>query len=316
MGAESLSLAVVIPAYKARNEIEDVIRRIPKNVPHIIVVDDCCPEHTGQHVSKRFAGDKRVEVLTNSANRGVGGATKVGFRRALELKVHTVVKIDADGQMDPALIPDLIRPLLEGEADYSKGNRFTRVSDLKSMPKVRVFGNAGLSFLTKASSGYWSVSDPTNGFVAISKSALESLELEKISERYFFESDMLFRLGLQGSVVSEVRMAAHYGAEKSSLSPLKSFFEFSWKHNLNFFKRIMYRHFLREWTLVTFQLPASLVLLVFGGTLGVSTYLEASERGVPMTAGQITTASLLTIVGFQLFLSAVSHDVLSEPKRK
>lgn len=316
MGAESLSLAVVIPAYKARNEIEDVIRRIPKNVPHIIVVDDCCPEQTGQFVADRFAGDKRVEVITNSVNRGVGGATKVGFSRALELKVDTVVKIDADGQMDPALIPDLIRPLVEGDADYCKGNRFTRVSDLKSMPRVRVLGNAGLSFLTKASSGYWSVSDPTNGFVAISKSALESLELEKISERYFFESDMLFRLGLQGSVVSEVRMAAHYGAEKSSLSPLKSFFEFSWKHNVNFLKRIMYRHFLREWTLVTFQLPASLVLLVFGGTLGVSTYLEASARGVPMTAGQITTASLLTIVGFQLFLSAVSHDVLSEPKRK
>lgn len=309
-------MAVVIPAYKARNEIQEVIRRIPKNVSHIIVVDDCCPDHTGRHVSKIFSGDKRLEVITNAVNRGVGGATKVGFIRALELKVEIVVKIDADGQMDPALIPDLIGPIVKGEADYSKGNRFTRVSDLKSMPKVRVLGNAGLSFLTKASSGYWSVSDPTNGFVAISRSALESLELEKISERYFFESDMLFRLGLQGSVVSEVRMAAHYGNEKSNLSPFKSFFEFSWKHSVNFSKRIMYRHFLREWTLVTFQLPASLALLIFGGTLGVSTYLEASARGVPMTAGQITTASLLTIVGFQLLLSAVSHDVLSEPKRK
>lgn len=316
MGAKSLSLAVVIPAYKARNAIEDVIRRIPATVAHVIVVDDACPEKTGLVVSESFAADGRVEVITNAVNRGVGGATKVGYMRALELGVNLVVKIDADGQMDPSIIPELIRPILSGEADYSKGNRFTRVSDLKSMPKVRVLGNAGLSFLTKASTGYWSVSDPTNGFVAISKSALESLELEKISDRYFFESDMLFRLGLQGSVVSEVRMAAHYADEKSNLSPVRSFFEFSWKHNINFFKRIMYRHFLREWTLVTFQLPASLVLLAFGGTLGVTTYLEAAARGVAVTAGQITTASLLTIVGFQLFLSAVSHDVLSEPRRK
>lgn len=316
MNADALKLAVVIPAYRARKEISEVIRAIPPIVSHILVVDDSCPDKTGAHVLESFKTETRLEVLFTETNSGVGGATKLGFTRALGLGAEIIVKLDADGQMDPTIIPDLIQPIVTGASDYSKGNRFTRVSDLRAMPKIRVVGNAGLSFLTKASSGYWSVSDPTNGYIAISRSALESLELEKISDRYFFESDMLFRLGLQGAVVSEVRMAAKYGDERSSLSPLKSLFEFSWKHSLNFVKRILYRHFLREWTMVTFQLPASIGLLTFGISLGLSTYLDASARGVAVTAGQITTASLLTIVGFQLFLSAVSHDVLSEPKRK
>lgn len=315
MNIDTARVAVVIPTYKARSTIAGVISKIPEFVNSVIVVDDCCPQRSGDLVLETCTDD-RVEVIRNDHNLGVGGATKVGFKHALSLAAEFVVKLDADGQMDPELISDLIRPLAEGSSDFAKGNRFSRVSDLRTMPMIRLIGNAGLSFLSKASSGYWSVSDPTNGFIAISRSALESLELEKLSDRYFFESDLLFRLGLQGAVISELRMQAFYGGEESNLSPLKSFFEFSWKHNVNFLKRLFYRHFLREWTMVTFQLPTSLVLLALGGVLGLSTYADASSNGMPVTAGQITTASLLIILGFQLLLSAISHDVMSEPKRK
>jgi len=180
-----VKVAVVIPAYKVVDHLKDVILSIPDDIHHIIVVDDNCPYSSGKEAEK--LNRKNIIVIYHEQNQGVGGSVITGYKKALELGSEIVVKMDGDGQMDPKYIKNLILPLIQNEADYAKGNRFRNFKSLKAMPKIRLFGNSGLSFFIKASSGYWNIMDPTNGYTAIHKRALEKLNLEKISKRFYFE---------------------------------------------------------------------------------------------------------------------------------
>ena len=181
----SANIAVVIPCYRVKNHILGVIARIGPEVQKIYVVDDCCPEQSGHHV-KLECQDPRVEVLFHGRNCGVGGAMITGYRKAVEAGATVVVKIDGDGQMDPELLPRFVTPILKGEADYTKGNRFYNIEDLHAMPPVRFLGNSVLSLFSKLSTGYWLLFDPTNGYTAIHTAVLRALPIDKIDKRYFF----------------------------------------------------------------------------------------------------------------------------------
>jgi len=158
------------------------------------------PDASGKFV-KEHCHDLRVHVIYHESNLGVGGAVMTGYRAALKDGADIIVKIDGDGQMDASLISNFIEPILAGEADYTKGNRFFNLEEIRSMPGLRLFGNAVLSFMTKLSSGYWDLFDPTNGYTAIHVDVARHLPFNKISSRYFFETDMLFRLNTLRSVV-------------------------------------------------------------------------------------------------------------------
>jgi len=212
-----MTIAVVIPAYRVTRHILAVIEAMPTVVDHVFVIDDACPDRSGELV-KKDCHDPRVEVLTHAHNQGVGGAVMTGYAAAIERGAHIIVKVDGDGQMDPALIPAFVLPILAGQADYTKGNRFFNLEEVRAMPAIRLFGNAVLSFVSKLSSGYWNVFDPTNGYTAIHADVAALLPLNKISRRYFFESDMLFRLNTIRAVVVDVPMAAKYADEVSHLS--------------------------------------------------------------------------------------------------
>ena len=155
-------IAVVIPCYRVTKHVLEVIAKIGAEVSAIFAVDDCCPDASGDFITEN-CNDARVVVLRNPENMGVGGATLTGYRAAIEAGADVIVKIDGDGQMDPSLIPAFIAPIIEGEADYTKGNRFFDLEEIRAMPKTRLLGNAVLSFATKLSSGYWNLFDPTNG---------------------------------------------------------------------------------------------------------------------------------------------------------
>lgn len=308
-----MKIAVVIPCYEVKSHIIGVISGIGKEVSGIYVVDDACPESTGKFVLGQIK-DKRVEVIVHNENQGVGGAVITGYRAALADGYDVIVKVDGDGQMFGSDIPMLVRPILLGDADYTKGNRFDSLDILYHMPKFRILGNAVLSLWSKLSSGYWTVTDPTNGFTAIHRTALERMALEKLSKRYFFESDMLFRLNLAGAVVEDVSLPARYGTEKSNLKIRRVLLEFPLKHMRNQLKRVLYRYYLREWSIASFELPLSLGLVGFGATFGLLTFASASSVGRALTAGQVTISALAIILGFQLFLSFLSYDIQSEPK--
>jgi len=307
-------IAVVIPSYRVRGHVLDVIARIGPEVAAIYVVDDACPEGSGELV-RRDVHDPRVTVLTHTTNQGVGGATLTGMRRAAQDGATVVVKIDGDGQMDPALLPRIVRPILEGEADYAKGNRFHDLDRLREMPMVRLIGNAALSFFSKLSSGYWNVFDPTNGYVAIHGDVLMELSHDKIARRYFFESDMLFRLNLARAVVVDVPMAARYRDETSHLKIGEEIPRFLAAHLRNFLKRLFYSYVLRDVSIASIYLLLALLLLPTGVLLGIAGWSWNAAQGVPATAGTVMLAGLPVILGVQFLVAFLAYDTGAVPRR-
>ena len=309
-----LKTAVVIPCYRVKKKILSVLERIVPEVTRIYVVDDCCPENTGDFVSTQCS-DPRVVVLKHSENQGVGGAMVTGYKKALEDGFDIVVKLDGDGQMDPLLIPKFIKPIVDCKADYTKGSRFYSLEDLGGMPKMRLLGNSLLSFVNKASSGYWNIMDPTNGYTAIHKVALERLPLRKLSRRYFFESDILFRLGTVRAVVCDIPMNAIYDDEESSLSIRKVALEFPPLYLKSFVKRLFYSYFLRDFNGASLELVVGTILLVFGSSWGAYHWFLSIVNNIAATTGTVMIGALTVILGAQLLLSSITFDMSNMPTR-
>jgi glycosyltransferase involved in cell wall biosynthesis len=302
-------VAVVIPAFKVKKQILSVIRTIGDEVHTVYVVDDKCPEETGRFV-EREADDSRVRVIYHAANRGVGGAVITGIEAALRDQMQIVVKVDGDGQMDPLLIPQFLQPIIEGTADFAKGNRFFDPDSVRTMPAARLFGNAMLSFLTKLSSGYWNLFDPTNGFIAWDCRLLAMLPLNKIAARYFFESDLLFRISLFRAKGVDIPMIAVYGAEKSNLDETEVIIPFLLGNLRNFAKRICYNYFLRDFNVASLQLVLGLMLSLFGFCYGLAYW----GMNTPATAGRVMIAALPLLTGVFLLLSFVNFDIQQIPR--
>lgn len=306
-------LAVVIPCFRVRRHILEVLASVPASVGRIYVVDDACTEGSGDLVESACR-DPRVKVLRHTVNQGVGGATVTGYRAALADGARIVVRLDGDGQMDPALIPRLVRPIEAGEADYAKGNRFFELSGLRAMPWLRLFGNSVLSFASKLSSGYWNVFDPTNGFTAIHAEVLRALPLDKLARGYFFESDLLFRLGTIRAVVTDVPMPARYGDEESGLVVRRIALPFARGHLVNFGKRLFYNYYLRNFNVASIEIALALPLIGFGVWVGATRWLEGSARGVTASAGTVMLAALPVLIGIQLLLAFLSYDTANVPR--
>lgn len=306
-------IATILPCYRSGEHVLDVIAAIGPEVEFIICVDDACPDKVGDHIAAMTV-DPRVIVLRHGANQGVGGAVCTGYAHALELGADVLVKIDSDGQHDPTEISALIDPIARGDADYAKGNRFFNIEDLQGMPVLRLVGNAGLSFLTKLSSGYWSVFDPTNGYTAVHARMIERVPLDKLAKRYFFESDLLFRLGTLRARVVDVPMAAIYGDEVSQMNVGKIVLPFLGANLSNFFKRLFYTYLLRNFSVASLYFLMGLPLIGIGVFAGVEGWTMSVAVGRTATSGQVMLAALPIIVGVQMLLSFVAYDVEAEPK--
>ena len=302
------NIAVVIPCYRVREKILFVLQRIGPEVRKIYVVDDLCPEKSGQYVREN-TNDPRVVILSNAKNMGVGGAVLTGIKQAIQDGADVIVKIDGDGQMDPACVPQFVLPILRGDADFTKGNRFFNFSSLASMPVLRKFGNLVLSFLTKLSSGYWHIFDPTNGYFAIHSGVAAFLEHDKLDSRYFFESDLLFRLNVLDAVIYDIPLQARYEDEKSSLVIADVIPEFLWKNMRNFFKRIAYNYFIRDLNLASIFLVLGGILSVFGIVFGVLKWMTSIETGTVASAGTVMLAAFPLILGVTMLMSFLNYDM-------
>lgn len=307
-------IAVVIPSYKVTRHVLQVIAAIGPEVWRIYVVDDKCPDGSGNFVSANCI-DPRVVVLHHDANQGVGGAVMTGYQRAIEDGSDVIVKVDGDGQMDPALIPDFVGPIVTGQADYTKGNRFFNLDRIREMPTARLLGNTALSFMTKLSSGYWDLFDPTNGYTAIHADVARQLPFTKISRRYFFETDMLFRLNTMRAVVVDVPMDARYADEVSNLAISRIAGEFLIKHIRNFFKRLFYSYYLRDLSIASIELPLGILLLAFGVIFGSLRWVQSAQDGIAASAGTVMLSALPIFMGLQLVLAFLNYDIESVPRR-
>jgi glycosyltransferase involved in cell wall biosynthesis len=292
-----------------RDHILQVLNKVGSCIEVIYIVDDKCPESTGRFVLDQNA-DPRVKVIFNEVNQGVGAAAMKGIAAALRDGMEIVVKIDGDGQMDPTYIPHFVMPIIEGKADFTKGNRFFYPEDIKAMPAIRLFGNAALSFLAKASTGYWNIFDPTNGYIALDARLIEVLPLDKIDKRYFFETDLLFRVGLMRAKVLDIPMQAHYGHETSSLKIHREMLRFVGLHLLNFAKRISYSYFLRDFNVASLELLVGILLFGFGTIYGF-THWHGEEPALP---GTVMVSALPLLAGIMSLLSFVNFDVQQVPR--
>lgn len=311
---DAARIAVVIPSYRVAASVLDVVRRIGPECARVYVVDDACPEHSGDVVAAGCR-DPRVRVIRHASNQGVGGAVVTGYRAALDDGAAIVVKLDGDGQMAPELLPSFVAPLLAGEADYAKGNRFYELDRLSAMPRIRLWGNAILSIMSKLSTGYWNVVDPTNGYTAAQASVLRHLPLDKVSRRYFFETDLLFRLNTLRAVVVDIPMDAVYGGETSSLRVTRIAGEFLGKHASNFAKRIFYNYFLRDVSVASLELPAGLGLIAFALAFGGYHWARSANEGAATPTGTIMIAAVALLMGFQFVLAFLQYDIASVPRR-
>lgn len=303
-----MKVAVIIPSFCVSREILGVVRSIPKVVDFIVVVDDCCPEGSGDVVRQNIS-DQRVRIVFNKVNQGVGGATVEGYRMAIEMGAEILVKVDGDGQMDPNLIPMFVDPIIKGQADYTKGNRFFNPEDIRLMPPIRVFGNAVLSFFSKFSTGYYHIFDPTNGYTAISAKMVRSININKVSKRYFFESDMLFRLSLVSASVIDIPMVAIYGEERSNLKIKAILFPFLKSHIRNFCKRVIYSYYIRDFSIASIELVLGLALLTFGVAFGLYQWIYHYQHGTVASSGTVMLSALPVILGVQLLIAFLNFDM-------
>jgi glycosyltransferase involved in cell wall biosynthesis len=305
-------LAVVIPSFRAAATIGGVLRGIGPEVGRIYVVDDGCPDSTGERALREH-GDSRLTVLRNGRNLGVGGAMKHGYRRALADGADIVVKLDADGQMDPGHISRLVAPLLAGAADYSKGNRFaprermpagSPPRALSAMPWARLAGNVLLSALHRAATGYWRIGDPANGYTAIHARALERIGVEALADCYYFETDMLFRLNLVDAVVADVPLPACYPGSGSNLSLCRVAPRFAWMTANRCLRRLPLKYFRGDWDLGSLKLASALAMISLAAGLAGWRWLGPSSlAGRP---GGAELACLL--IGLALLAAAALYD--------
>lgn len=303
-------LFCVIPAYRAAATIADVVAQALRYAQGVVVVDDGCPQKTGAVARAAFAGEDRVYVLERERNGGVGAAMKTGIAFCIDKGADVIVKLDADGQMDPAFIP-VIADVLADDASLAcvKGNRFFDSSVMLRMPKRRLIGNAVLSVLTKFASGYWNIVDPTNGYLAFNARLLAALPWRAFANSYFFEISVLCELGLRRFPILELEMPTIYNGAPSSLSIPKVLWEFPWRLLSLTLRRIVLQYFVFDVNLASLYLLFGMLLLLAGGGWGAYQWVVSSITHVSRSTGTVMLAVLPFLMGFQLILNALMYDV-------
>jgi len=251
------AVAVVIPARNEADKIAATIRSVPSFVDHIVVVDDGSDDDTAAiagrvalsdplaarsgSVDERVGVSGRVEVLVHDCNRGVGAALTTGFARALALGAEATAVMAGDGQMDPADLPRLLAPVVSGQVDYAKGNRFAWPGVWRTMPVVRLIGGGVLSWLTRLASGYWHIGDSQCGYAVASPRALRAVGAD-LYPRYGYPNDLLARLAVARLRVVDVPVRPVYGpAWRSGLRPLRVAPTIAWLLSRGLWRRLRAR---------------------------------------------------------------------------
>lgn len=238
------TIGVVVPVYNEELLITDTIKSIPEFVDKVYVVNDGSTDRTAE-IIQSFNHD-RILCINHSKNRGVGAAITSGYKRAQEDNVDIVVVMDGDNQMDPEHMLELITPVVEGMADYTKGDRMSIAENHKGMSNWRRFGNWLLTWLTRIASRNFHISDPQNGYTAISYNTLKKIKLDSIYPGYGYCNDILVKLCFAGARIISVPMPARYGYEKSKIKysryiPKVSWLllkDFLWRLKVTFLKKL------------------------------------------------------------------------------
>jgi glycosyltransferase involved in cell wall biosynthesis len=304
------SVGVVVPAYNEERQIGKVLETMPDFVDHIIVVDDHSADATLERCKEwQNRLGTRLTVIEQLQRGGVGAAISSGYRRSIELGLDVVAVMAGDGQMDPADLTLIIEPVTSGKADYSKGNRLFTGEAWRKTPAVRYLGNAFLSMLTKIASGYWHVADSQSGYTAISRTALQSLDLNRVYPSYGYPNDLLVRLNINNFRVADVPVHPRYGiGERSSMNVFKVIPTVSWLLGRGFMYRLFIKYVIKDFHPLVFFYFFGIVFFVVGIVLGVlESVLKIFTGGIAIAT--IVLVAILTVTGLQFLLFAMWFDM-------
>ena len=259
------TISVVVPAYNEETQIARVIETMPDFVDTIVIVDDCSADRTSSVVRDHpIYPTGRIELIRHEVNEGVGGAIATGYKWSRDQKIDIAVVMAGDGQMAPEDLPAILDPIINGEADYTKGNRLVTGEAYRKIPKIRFFGNAVLSLLTKIASGYWHVADSQTGYTAINYDALVAIDWDSMYKRYGQPNDLLVKLNVHNMRVIDVPIEPVYNVgEKSGIKVRKVIFTIGSLLVKLFFWRLKEKYIIRNFhPLVFFYAMGILGLLV------------------------------------------------------
>lgn len=303
------SIAVVIPAWNVADRIAKVLSALPSFVDRAYVVDDASGDETSLQARRATVGGAlTMVVIRHEKNQGVGGAIVTGYQRALQDQMQVVAVMAGDGQMDPAELDRVCRPIVEGRADYVKGNRLTHDQVWQVMPKYRIFGNAILSLLTKLASGYWKLADFQTGYTAISQSMLARLPLEKIYRRYGFPNDILVKLNILSGRVTEVPIRPVYDGQRSHIRLWRVVPTISWLLLKGFVVRLKEKYIIADFHPLVFFYFFGLVSFIFGAIFGLYLVIYRLTQG-SVTGTSALFASLFFLSGLQSLFFAMWFDM-------
>jgi len=300
-----------VPAYNEAPHVGGVVTTMPEYVDGIVVVDDCSSDGTSE--AALAPNDPRVTLIRHDPNQGLGASLIDAHKKALELGGDIMVVMAGDGQMDPAYLPDLLRPILEEGYDFTKGNRFFDAGSWEGMPRHRIFGNIVLTFLTKLATGYWDMFDPQNGYTAITRHASERVDWDRVARDYSFENDVLARLGVLRARVKDVDIPAVYGEEISDISLPKVIPTLLRTLRRAFWRRFWLLYVVRSFSPVALFALSSSALLVW--TLLLGGWVVAQRvAGVSPTTATVMLVVLPFLMGFEMMLAAFVLDIMNTPK--
>lgn len=300
------TIAAVVPAHNEEHHVGTVVATMPTFVDHVIVIDDASTDDTS--AAALATQDPRLVLVRHEQNTGVGGAVVDGHRKALELGAEIVCVMAGDGQMDPAYLPSLLDPIVDGLCEMTKANRFFSSSSFDSMPRHRVVGNVALSFLNKLASGYWNLFDPQNGYVAVRREALEAIPLDSISQGYSLENDFLINLNIVGARVADVPVPAVYADERSGIRLRRVIPQMTSLLFRGFFRRILRKYVLWSFSPIALFLFTGLCLTGFGIVVGAWALLRTLGPPVATTGTVLLSVGPL-LAGLNFLVSALMLDI-------
>jgi glycosyltransferase involved in cell wall biosynthesis len=255
-------IGVVVPAYNESKLIANTLTTMPSLVDTIIVVDDKSNDMTADIIKEIAKRDRRVTMIQHEVNQGVGGAIVTGYKKAVELEIDVTAVMAGDGQMDPNDLTNIIDPVANGDADYTKGNRLFQGDAWSMIPHYRYFGNSFLSLLTKIASGYWHIADSQTGYTAVSLKVLKKLHLNTIYKRYGMPNDMLIKLNQYDFRVKDIHVRPVYNiGEKSEIKLFKVIPKISWLLIKGFWKRLFFKYVIKDFHPLIFFYILSFILL-------------------------------------------------------
>lgn len=307
-------ISLVIPAYNEAKLIKSTLENIPVMIDRIFVVDDCSPDDQNSVIMNCAKKDKRIILLKHEKNQGPGGAIITGYLESSKQGYDIAVVVGGDFQMNLNEVHNFLDPIVDGKADYAKGNRFllSNLEDtIQKMPKLRFFANWVITALTKIASGYYKTMDVVDGYTAISKNAIDVIDWSKAWKQYGYPMDFLIRLNGYCFKIIDIPRTAIYlpGERQSQIKGLKYFLKVSPMLLKGFFWRLKFKYLFLDFHPLVFFYYFAFILLPTGFLSGIYLVVKHFILNWNVTGPQAIFVALLIMTGFQFLLFAMLFDM-------